>query len=101
MAQRVRDLFIRLESTATRPAQVRLAEALLKIDIGKRANGGETGQHELTQEALAMIVGVTRQTVNKILGDFERRGLVSLHYKRIEVVDRSAIQRIALPWREL
>lgn len=48
----------------------------------------------LSQAALAEMVGVTRKAVNGWLRELEGRGLVALGYGRIEVRDRSGLERM-------
>src|SRR5919204_194716 len=46
----------------------------------------------ITQEDLAAAIGSTRVTVNKLLADFERRGLVRVGPRRFEVVDPHGLE---------
>ncbi len=45
----------------------------------------------LPQRTLAAMLGVQRPSLNKILKDFERRGLISVGYAAIHLVDSSAL----------
>jgi CRP/FNR family transcriptional regulator len=64
----------------------RLAKYLLEIDQpGARL--------PITQDDLAAAIGSTRVTVNKLLADLERRGLIAVDRRRIEVRDRAALER--------
>jgi CRP-like cAMP-binding protein len=45
----------------------------------------------LTQEALAGLVGTTRATVNTVLRDEEKRGLIKLGNRRIQVLDPESL----------
>jgi CRP/FNR family cyclic AMP-dependent transcriptional regulator len=49
----------------------------------------------LSQEELGMIAGLSRQTVNKVLQDFERQKLVSLEFGRIAILDEPGIAAVA------
>jgi hypothetical protein len=42
-----------------------------------------------------MIAGLSRQTVNKVLQDFERQKLVSLEFGRIAILDEPGIAAVA------
>jgi CRP-like cAMP-binding protein len=58
----------------------------------------EEGQDDLvslSQEELAQHIGVTRQTVAKILGDWRRDGLIITGRGKIMLVDMDAIQHLA------
>lgn len=86
----------RIDASILRPVPVRLADRLLADASGSRA--GERGvvrQIRLSQERLGQMLGVSRQTVNKQLKQWESEGIVTLTYGRIDVVDREALLEIA------
>ena len=47
----------------------------------------------LTQDDLAAAVGSTRMTVNKLLADFERRGLINVQRRNVRVLDEKSLMR--------
>jgi CRP-like cAMP-binding protein len=47
----------------------------------------------LTQDDLASAIGSTRMTVNKLLADFERRGLINVERRNVRVLDETLLQR--------
>ena len=47
----------------------------------------------LTQEDLATMAGTSRATVNRVLGDAEKAGIVEVGRMRISVVDREAVEK--------
>ncbi|HWC32356.1 MAG TPA: Crp/Fnr family transcriptional regulator [Actinomycetota bacterium] len=49
----------------------------------------------LPQATLAELLGARRPSVNRALKDLESRGVVRLGYRRIEIVDASALARVA------
>ena len=49
----------------------------------------------LSQEELGILAGLSRQTVNAMLKELERRGLVSLQFARVDIVDEVALARFA------
>jgi CRP/FNR family cyclic AMP-dependent transcriptional regulator len=49
----------------------------------------------LSQEELGILAGLSRQTVNAMLKELERRGLVSLQFGRVDIVDEEALARFA------
>ncbi|WP_034274687.1 Crp/Fnr family transcriptional regulator [Haloechinothrix halophila] len=53
------------------------------------------GSIPLPQRTLAAMLGVARPSLNKILKDFERRGLIQLHYGGIDVTDEAGIRTLA------
>ena len=50
---------------------------------------------ELTQEALAALLGVQRTTVNAVVGALQEEGLLSARRGRVIVVDRAGLKRQA------
>lgn len=51
----------------------------------------------LSQSEIASLLAVSRQSLNKSLGDFEERGLLRRSYRRIELIDVDGISVIANP----
>ena len=49
------------------------------------------GRVELPQRTLAAMLGVQRPSLNKVLKDMERGGLIRISYSTIEVVDRTGL----------
>jgi len=47
----------------------------------------------LTQDDIAAAIGSTRETVNKTLADFEKRGLIKVDRRRVHVLDQEALRR--------
>jgi CRP/FNR family transcriptional regulator, cyclic AMP receptor protein len=49
----------------------------------------------ISHQDLAYVVGSTRETITKLLGDFRGRGLLDLGYRRIVVTDLAGLQHAA------
>lgn len=49
----------------------------------------------LPQESLAALLGVRRPSLNKVLRDLERAGVVELSYRCVDIADRRALVRAA------
>jgi CRP/FNR family transcriptional regulator, cyclic AMP receptor protein len=47
----------------------------------------------LKQEDFAAAIGATREHVNRTLADFERRGLIRLSHRAIEILDEAGLRR--------
>ena len=73
-------------------SEARVARVLLMLD--QRAGRG--GMVKTTQENLAQYVGLTRQTVAKVLGEWRSSGWVSTGRGRIEIFDRPALEELAV-----
>ena len=73
----------------------RVALRLLKAQKSNAANG----RHNcltviLSQSELALMVGASRQAVNKVLKQFEDDGLISIEYGRVQVLDVERLQAL-------
>lgn len=75
------------------PPRQRVAARLLAL----AAVTGEPGPVTLSigQQALGELVGLTRKTVNGLLRDFAKEGLVRLRYAKLELVDRKGLTAAA------
>jgi CRP-like cAMP-binding protein len=47
----------------------------------------------LKQEFLAIMLGASRPTVNRVIGGLQESGLIRTHYGRIQIVDRKKLER--------
>jgi CRP-like cAMP-binding protein len=91
MSRRLRLTDRRLQGMAFHDAAIRLAEAVWEASHTEGA--GRVAR--IRQDALAARVGVSRQTVNRVLGEWRRHGLVTLARGEIRLPDP---QRFAA-WR--
>lgn len=76
------------------PPRQQLAQILISAFTRPDAARPPDAGLDLTQEALAAMAGVSRQTVNKVLRQFDREGMVRLRYGRIMPVDLQALDAI-------
>lgn len=53
------------------------------------------GSVPLPQRTLAAMLGVQRPSLNKILKDFERQGLIAVRYGAIDLLDQESLGKIA------
>jgi CRP-like cAMP-binding protein len=52
-----------------------------------RSSGGDGNELTLTQDELAAFIGASRVSVNRVLGDLERREIISIRRRRIVIKD--------------
>lgn len=96
MAQRLRLSFANTEDMTLLPAAQRLASRLLSIA------GGYGGLHErgyrirLSQESLASMVSLSRQTTNQLLKKLESQGIVALKFGEIAIRDFERLRAASL-----
>jgi CRP-like cAMP-binding protein len=77
------------------PYPARVAQTLLAISDHEVAVGGADADPRVTQDDLAAMVGVTRQTISRLLTEWESRGLVARGYGRIRLLDHPGLARIS------
>jgi CRP-like cAMP-binding protein len=89
LCARLRDLIERMEETTFLPAETRLARRILTLatDYGTELRA--------SQEELASLTGVTRETVNRQLQAWKRDGILSLGRGRLRIHDLDDIRRLA------
>jgi CRP-like cAMP-binding protein len=59
------------------------------------AEEAEDGRVALPQRTLAAMLGVQRPSLNKVLKDLERDGLISIGYSAIDILDSGRLTRLA------
>lgn len=90
VTQKIRLLMQHVEhNTGTSVEQRVLARLLWMIDAHTQ---GQPLRLQLSQQQLAELLAVSRQTVNGCLKQFEQNGWISLGYRCIEVQDLAALQ---------
>ncbi|MFC5521898.1 Crp/Fnr family transcriptional regulator [Polaromonas jejuensis] len=95
LAARVRSLYGMVEDAALRSTRARVVRRLLLLARGDATMAlNARPVVPVSQEALAMMLGITRQTLSKELKALVALGAVVLHYRRIEI--RSAARLLAL-----
>jgi CRP/FNR family transcriptional regulator, cyclic AMP receptor protein len=99
LTQKLRLAFEAIEEAALLPAAARVARRLLVLahSFGDEP-GGQGEAHRVVsvpQEDLALMLALSRQTVNQILRQFEREGLVVLRYGQIEIADAARLDLAA------
>ncbi len=52
-------------------------------------------RHLLSQKELGHLVGLSRQTVNRVLREMERLQLVSLAFGRVDILDEPGLLKVA------
>ena len=88
LGRRVAELETRLSDTVLRSAPERIASTLARMA------GHEGADVRLTHEQLADLVGTSRETVTKVLGDLADRRLVRLRRGRVDVTDGAGLRSL-------
>jgi CRP/FNR family nitrogen fixation transcriptional regulator len=101
LARHLRDLALRSLASAQRQmlllgrmtACERVASFLL--ELAERCAAGDAIEVPMSRSDIADHLGLTIETVCRVLSDMKRRGLVVIHPHAIEVLDRDALEAIA------
>lgn len=85
----------RLSALRAQPYPARVAQTLLAMSDHETAVGGDAAGPRVTQDDLAAMVGVTRQTINRLLAEWESAGLVRRQYGGVLLRDPERLARIS------
>jgi CRP/FNR family transcriptional regulator, cyclic AMP receptor protein len=93
LSSRLRDVMVLVESVATWPSRLRVANFLL-ANRERQQGVGATAGEGWTHERIADRLGCARQTVTEALNEFARKGWIRVQRKRVSVMDRDALERL-------
>ena len=102
LARTIRRLSDRVEHLTFLDVPSRVAKYLLDLSqapvkqpvaAGARGEVGGPLELSLTQDELAAFVGASRVSVNRVLGDLERREIVSVKRRRIAILDAERLAK--------
>jgi CRP-like cAMP-binding protein len=97
LAARVRSLYGMVEDATLRSTRARVARRLLLLARGDATQAAQSRPVvPVSQESLAMMLGVTRQTLSKELKVLAAQGAVVLGYGRIEIASAGLLERLGL-----
>ncbi len=100
LATRVRSLYGMVEDAALRSTRARIARRLLLLARGDVTMADQARPVvPVSQEALAMMLGMTRQTLSKELKVLVAEGAVTLRYRRIEISSAARLKALSDPSR--
>jgi CRP/FNR family cyclic AMP-dependent transcriptional regulator len=95
LAARVRLLYGMVEDATLRSTRARVARRLLLLARGDAAmDTALRPRVPVSQEGLAMMLGITRQTLSRELGKMVKQGLVQLGYGYIEIVSEEGLRQL-------
>jgi CRP-like cAMP-binding protein len=96
MASRSQQYRARVEALLQGSAPARIAHVLIELATahGVRDSNGVLVPLRLSQREIGRLVGFARETVNTVLRDFHRRGLVEAHRYGVRINDLSRLRSI-------
>lgn len=85
-----------LDQAVIGPAEHRIAATIRRLsrNFGIQAENGTQIRLRLSQDDLADMLCVSRQTVNKELQRLEKEGVIRCAYNSVTIIDAAALQRI-------
>jgi len=95
LCERLRRTDEHLAEMALLEVPLRLAKALLRVLEGQA--GDTSGKVALSQRELGNMVGASRESINKCLSEWQRRGIVSMQDNFITVRNRALLEQMADP----
>lgn len=103
LCRRLRLSFNMLEDSALLPLPARLAKRLLMHAqyYGEVNQASERLSIQLSQETLGLMLNSSRQSINRLLKQFEQAGWVQIHYSQISILDEDALARVATGGEDL
>ncbi len=95
-SQKLRYVFLEQIAIQTQSITQRLAQRLLFIleGYGNRSSIQDLNIH-ISQDQLANMLTVSRQTVNQELNVFEKQGVIQLGFKKIDVLNLEGLRMLA------
>jgi len=97
LCQRLRQTSEHLEDTLFREAPGRLARGLLRLaaTFGRPAGKGVRLDIKLSQQQLGNLIGISRESINKHLGEWTRAGHLTVESGIITLADPAVLESIA------
>ncbi|KPH95108.1 Crp/Fnr family transcriptional regulator [Pseudoalteromonas porphyrae] len=94
LSQKIRLLFSSLEDHALLTAQQKVCKRLAMMAVAVPLSSNKA-TIMLSQQQLADMTYLTRQTINQILQILSEKKLISLHYQRIEILNKKELALLA------
>ena len=95
VCMRLRQALAWIDDAILQPLPVRLAHRLLTLDARPGAAPDGTAVLAVSQEDLAFMLGVSRQSVNRQLKLWEDEGVLRVGYRVVELMDRTRLEGYA------
>jgi CRP/FNR family transcriptional regulator, cyclic AMP receptor protein len=97
LCKRLRQTNAHLEDVLFFEAPSRLARWLLRVTetFGKATSGGTRIDLKLSQQQIGSLVGISRETINKHLGEWTKHEIITIRSGIIIILDKDALAEIA------
>lgn len=96
LCEKLRRTTAQVEEVLFLQLPTRLAKTLLRVAVRRlSATEGIGLQVRLSQRELGSMIGGTRESVNKCLNEWQRRGIIRIREGVVVIVDQPALKRLA------
>jgi CRP/FNR family transcriptional regulator, cyclic AMP receptor protein len=95
LCQRFRENTQHASEVALMQLPARLAKALLRLDTERKAAEPGSARGQLSQREIGNMVGAARESVNKLLNDWQRRGIIRIVDNAVGIVDRATLEELS------
>ena len=93
LAKKLRRFTIQLENLTLKESPQRLAAYLL--DLSDRKDGSDAVELDMTKGHLAGLLGTAQETLSRILKKLPEAGYITVKGRRIDILDRAALEALA------
>ena len=95
LCQRLRLAFTAVEESVLLPLHQRLAKKLLYIQNPQQDDQNQKAFTQVSQQEIAHMLGVSRQSVSKQLTQWAKDGILELSYNSFSIIDVAQLQLLA------
>ncbi|WP_165793550.1 Crp/Fnr family transcriptional regulator [Hyphococcus luteus] len=85
-----------IEEASIFPLSARIASRLSFLASSAKARGEPMTELKVAQKDIGVMVGASRQAVNKVLADFQSLGLIETQYGAVRILDREGLMQQSL-----
>jgi CRP/FNR family transcriptional regulator, dissimilatory nitrate respiration regulator len=93
LSRRLRQLTRLVEELSLKEVPGRLAAYLLYLNSG--SSSADEVELDITKGQLASLLGTIPETLSRILGKMSSQGVISVHGRKVKLLDRKAIESLA------
>ena len=95
LEERLREIEQRFRELSTDDVPSRLSSELIRLSKHFRSGVNENGEIHLSQTDLAQLTGTTVPTVSRLLGRWERQGILSVRREAVQIHDLAALAHLS------
>lgn len=85
----------RLLQLAYTPVRERVADTLLQLKTKEGSNNHSPAEYKISREDLANMVGTAKESLNRMMSDLKKEGLIDTQGQKVTIIDEVGLKRIA------